>query len=143
MKHVFISRLVEHSLARWYLFRPDPTVIESLLIISFVPAGPGVTIRQDLARLCAYDPLGAGGIAHVMARQTDLEHSVKIVSTEVGGLGGAERDEWPIMNKLCLVSTGIEVSGDAELQLLKANHSSAARSQWASVNHRQAWCVSL
>jgi hypothetical protein len=62
MKHVFISRLVEHSLARWYLFRPDPTVIESLLIISFVPAGPGVTIRQDLARLCAYDPLGAGGI---------------------------------------------------------------------------------
>ena len=121
MKHVSISRLLEQSLARWYLILPDPTVIESLLIVSLVPARSGATIREDLARLCSHDPLGAGGIAQVMAKQIDLENSVKIIPTEVGGLGGAERDEWPIMNKLCLVSIRVEISGVTELHLLKAN----------------------
>lgn len=107
MKHVSISRLLEQSLARWYLIRPDPTVIESLLIVSLVPTRSGTTIRQDLAGLCSHDSLGAGGIAQVMARQIDLEHSVKIIPTEVGGLGGIERDDWPTMNKLCLVSIGV------------------------------------
>jgi len=115
MKHAFIGRLVEQTLARWYLIRPDPTVIEAMLIISLVPARPEMTIRQDLTRLCAHDPLGAGGIAQLMARQIDLEQSLKTVPREVGGLGGAERDEWPIMNKLCLVGPRVEVVGHVEL----------------------------
>lgn len=74
-----------------------------MIIISLVPARSETTMRHDLARLCAYDPLGAGGIAQVMARQIDLEQYVKIIPAELGSLGGAERDEWPMMNKLCLV----------------------------------------